>query len=170
MTELIKCEKATKIIEYVDYIESHRTNVAKAWEVLKKACANMDFIYDDTIRIPIAENIAIHDLSKYSQFEFIQYQEKFFPSSSDSGNSFQDAWESHKKHNKHHWQRIYIDGHIEDVVEMICDWMAMSMQFGGTAEEYYLKNRTEILLQDWQTKVVLEIFEAIEAWNRRGEK
>lgn len=154
-------EKSTKIVEYAKYIESHRTNVAKAWEILKKACVNMDFIYDDTIRIPISENIAIHDLSKYSQFEFIQYQEKFFPSDTDDGVGFEEAWEHHKKHNKHHWQRIYIDGNIEDVVEMVCDWMAMSMQFGGTAEEYYLENKNNILLQDWQLKVVTDVFNAI---------
>ena len=154
-----------KIIEYVNYIENHRDNVFTSWRLLQEPCKNMNFIYDDYLYERITENINNHDMSKYSEDEFIQYRKRFFPLTDaikvQKDEVFEKAWEHHKEYNSHHWQRVGIDGQIEDVVEMVCDWMAMGMKFGDTAESYYLKNSDEIKLQDWQVSTIKEIFEAI---------
>ena len=42
-------------------------------------------------------------------------------SNCDEGTGFDEAWEHHKKCNKHHWQRVGVDGTVEDVVEMAND-------------------------------------------------
>jgi len=155
-------KQASQIIEYAKYIEDHRANVMKAWKILQKPCKDMNFVYDDFLYETITGNIKNHDLSKYSQFEFIQYQERFFPTRhSIDGEELANAWEHHKQNNRHHWENVVVNGQIEDVVEMVCDWMAMSFHFGDTAEDYYLKNESKIKLQDWQIKTIKEIFEAI---------
>ena len=39
---------------------------------------------------------------------------------------------------------------------MICDWEAMSLKFGGFAQEYYLKNYNSIKLE-YNTRILLEM-------------
>jgi len=159
-------KQAEKIIEYANYIRDHRENVMKAWKSLQEPCKSMNFIYDDCLYEAINWNIQLHDKSKYSQEEFIPYQLHFFPVDVQPIKEtldidFANAWEHHKKHNRHHWQYIGIYGGIEDVVEMVCDWMAMGMQFGDTAENYYLKNQSSIILKEWQVEIIKEIFKLI---------
>ena len=76
--------------------------------------------------------------------------------------NFDKAWEHHYKNNPHHWnywldkkgvpQRI--DGKY--LSQMICDWEAMGLKFGDTAQNYYLKNYCKIKL-DRDTRVELEM-------------
>ena len=39
---------------------------------------------------------------------------------------------------------------------MICDWEAMSLKFGGFAQEYYLNNYNNVKL-DYDTRLLLEM-------------
>lgn len=54
---------------------------------------------------------------------------------------FEKGWKHHYKNNKHHWNYwIGKDMKHKYIVQMICDWKAMSKKFGGTAQEFYLNN------------------------------
>lgn len=81
-----------------------------------------------------------HDLSKFRSSEFIPYS-RYFHGDGDNKEEFQRAWEIHYKRNKHHPEHwIGQDMPIKHIKEMICDLKGMSRKFGGTAQEYYLKN------------------------------
>ena len=139
----------------------------------------MRFVYDDFFYGTINEMIKDHDLSKLSEHEFVQYRRKFYPTAAERdlaedseekeliSAQFGEAWKHHKKHNLHHWEsagggeNTYY-GEI-DYVCMVCDWMAMSDKFGGTAQQYYEDNKEErgIKLDDWVVKFIYEIFERV---------
>lgn len=80
---------------------------------------------------------------------------------------FEIAWQHHYEHNRHHWKHwcydwlLYYnsDKKLEDcklnepeympekyLIQMICDWEAMSIKFGGSAQSYYLNNYYQIEL------------------------
>lgn len=80
---------------------------------------------------------------------------------------FEIAWQHHYEYNKHHWNHwcydwlLYYntDIKLEDcklsepeympgkyLIQMICDWEAMSIKFGGSAQSYYLNNYYQIEL------------------------
>lgn len=90
---------------------------------------------------------------------------------------FKDAWEHHQVRNKHHWnywtydlEKFYsLPGvELQDcklatprpmplkyIKQMLCDWEAMNIKFGGTSQKYYLEHYNEIEL-DRGTRVCLE--------------
>lgn len=54
------------------------------------------------------------------------------------------AWEHHHKHHPHHpqhWKNR--DMPYEYIVEMLCDWLAMSMKFGQSTLDWYEKEADE---------------------------
>lgn len=154
---------------YFKYILEHKKNVFKACWKRK--------LYLHAIT---------HDLSKFSSKEFIPYAEWFYGYNGvklekeynheqlnnclscisrnylECKKNFNKAWEHHYKNNHHHWdhwldekgvpQRI----HGKYLEQMIADWEGMSLKFGGTAQEYYLKNYCKIKL-DRDTRMELEM-------------
>lgn len=92
--------------------------------------------------------------------------------------AFDIAWEHHQLKNKHHWNywTYDIDAYYTQmcdlysckldvpnimpkryIIEMICDWTAMSMKFGDTPQEYYLRNYTSIELNR-VSRYMLEVY------------
>jgi len=165
MDEFIRKIKKTR--EYLDYIEEHFFNVQKAWDILKNNCYDMKFIYDDFYYFTIDEEIKNHDLSKLSEHEFIQYRKAFYPTETEDKYDMSEAWEYHKKENKHHWQtwtNIKFNNPFEweiHCVHMICDWMAMGFKFNDTAKEYYENNKDKIKLPDYAINYIYKIFNRI---------
>lgn len=112
-----------------------------------------------------------HDMSKLLPSEFIGYSENFFsdkfelthiaiakfkvmcaeelPIGALPEDKFKKAWLLHQHRNKHHWDYwVNSDGKtipmpLKNVRQMVCDWKAMSRQFGGTAFEFYHKKKME---------------------------
>jgi hypothetical protein len=110
----------------------------------------------------------IHDLSKFSSKEFTAYAKFFHGEFGNSfqkeyskemitkmketnswiyfqyktcSDNFNKAWEHHYKVNKHHPEHwVGKDMPMKHIRFMVCDLKAMSRKFGGTAQEYYLKN------------------------------
>lgn len=106
---------------------------------------------------------------------------------------FDKAWIKHYKRSKHHWERYvmsfhdYIDNRGSSVntpmeiagtdvlvqmpddaiEEMVYDWMAMSVKFGGTAQEYYLKHYHEIKMHSESRLSLEEKFNFIELYDAR---
>ena len=98
-----------------------------------------------------------------------------------SKQKFEEAWKKHYSRNKHHWNywlESNSNNHIFSVIslfnvieqggkkeaknmphkyimQMICDWEAMSLKFGDSAQEYYLKNYDKIKLHR-KTRALLE--------------
>lgn len=70
-------------------------------------------------------------------------------------NRFKWAWAKHYTRNKHHWNHWFnpLTNECEEmphkyIMQMICDWEAMALKFGDTAQVYYLKNYNNIELAD----------------------
>ena len=91
--------------KYLDYIEEHLTNVAKAFSELSDACDGKEpWVGDDCTWYGLRSEIELHDLSKFSKEEFVQYRNEFYPvaNSDKEDGSFSAAWENHKAKNRHH--------------------------------------------------------------------
>ena len=152
---------------YCDYIEAHLLNVQKAWEIVQEKCKDMNIIYDDFLWANIDTMIKSHDVSKCSPEEFIQYQRYFYPVDKKDGELFGKAWDHHVASNPHHWENwtrtpdTFPNEWCCHCVCMVCDWMAMGMHFGDTAQEYYESNKDKINIPDSAIKFIYEIFNNI---------
>lgn len=133
-------------IKYLKYLLRHKRNVFKI-----------------CVKRGMYLHAITHDLSKFRPKEFIPYARKFYgayPTRCIQANliwskykgyykeeveaDFLLAWEEHFLKNKHHEEHWIVGGiprqipekHID---EMIVDWMAMGIEFGDTAQEYYIR-------------------------------
>ena len=129
--------------DYVEYVGKHIANVRKAYD-------NREFQLSTALnltekeRLELKDRILIHDKSKYSEEEFEGYRQWFFPSIGQVKNKeeFDKAWVHHYTVNDHHpeyWNKK--DMSNVSIAEMILDWEAMSINFGGNPLEYFEKNK-----------------------------
>lgn len=137
--------KLKAYIKYLFYILEHK------WYVIIAS-----FKYRCTLRA------IIHDMSKFSKHEFFAYAHYFYIDKEKYKEEFEKAWNHHYRHNKHHWN--YFESPIKknvrpmeemDIREMLADWYAMSMKFGGTEQEFYLSKYDKLNL-DRSTRIRLE--------------
>ena len=132
------------ILKYLLYVLEHK------WNVFKVAMSKGMFFHAFT-----------HDLSKFTKEEFIPYAKYFYKDKEKYENEFQIAWMHHYRNNFHHWQFwLNRDGEptempLKYINQMIVDWEAMSLKFGDSAREYYIKNKEDIKLAK-NTRAVLE--------------
>ena len=134
--------------EYFKYVLKHKKNFIKAVNQRTRGQKG---------RCIKLFKALFHDLSKFSSDEFKAYADWFYGKygkectefEGDFAKSvheyllqeFKEAVEHHYSHNKHHWNYwVGKDMPYEYIEEMVDDWSAMGMQFGNTAQEYYLKN------------------------------
>ena len=167
--------KTIEVIEatqrYLDYLKRHLENVNKAWKVIQDKCSDMPFIYDDYVWSIIDGMVQIHDLSKLSEEEFVQYRRRFYPC--DDGLTDEEIKQSvshHHDHNTHHWENlarreydqtgINYSG-VPNCVCMVIDWMAMGYEFGDSAQQYYESHKEVIKLPEWAVTFIYEIFERV---------
>ena len=155
MNILKMIKKIKKEKEYIHYIDEHKENVIKAAKELYNCPKLIDLFMDDELSFLFWERIHNHDNSKYSKEEFDAYRKYYYPIDEEEKNSSKDeyekAWIHHYLVNPHHWNFWEgIDGEEANqipnnyLVELICDWHAMSMKFGGTPLQYYEDNYTKI--------------------------
>lgn len=175
-------EKNKKQQEYVEYIIEHVNNVKTAYQIhfvpLLDKVGISDKFSDEEFKEAIRRaeaNIEIHDASKYDDEEFDGYREKYYPTSKEKADpEFQtkvkerseQAWISHYKHNWHH-PMYWVDentGDISDmnmeaIIEMICDWIAMSMKYGTDTIEWFETKATKerLAMSSWTIFYVKEI-------------
>ena len=154
-----------KTREYLDYLEEHINNVEKAWNVFKEKCGDIELIFKGVDETFLYLQVKNHDVSKFSENEFVQYRRSFYPIIEDEYNhDFSKAWDHHKKENSHHWEnwtKRKQSGWRIHCAHMIIDWMAMGYKFGDTAQSYYEKNKDEIKIPDYAMDFVYDIFERI---------
>ena len=101
-----------------------------------------------------------HDETKYWESEFEPYRKYFYPANTSEGKEnkavvdmFNEAWKHHYEHNDHHpeyWVENDIPSKMstEAALEMICDWIAMSIKFNNRAIDWYTDNKDNIKLHD----------------------
>ena len=129
--------------DYVEYIGKHIANVRKSYEAREKFIAlALDLSMEE--REELKNRILIHDKSKYSKEEFEGYRQWFYPAPGETKDKskFDIAWKHHYEHNDHHpeyWKGK--DMPKVAIAEMICDWEAMSRNFGGNPLEYFNRDK-----------------------------
>ena len=166
-----------KINEYLDYIDTHKKNVEKAWKYVKK----IDNPYiKDNLDI-IEENIKNHDQSKYQDDEFEWYRKKYFPVDDEEAeevmDKINDIFKLHYSRNPHHWEYwLNEDGeldyskHSEDEVdnnvmiayiEMLCDWASFGLKQDKPRElrSWYISNKPKITLFPAEQEQLEDILE-----------
>lgn len=127
-----------KYFNYLKYVFEHKKNVFKVcW------------------RAGAYWHAFTHDLSKFLPSELIPYANHDF-SSKEHDPKFEEAFEKHYRRNKHHWQH-WIDKDMPEkyINQMIWDWEAMSLKFGGSAKQYYEANRHKIHMSN-KSRFILE--------------
>lgn len=160
--------KEESIAAYTDYINTHIRYVALAFNTIGKDIAryvyklmklgNQEGDTDISEYIDFIENELIpkHDQSKFSDEEFNAYRMKFYPckedleiSEADRDKAFDAAWEHHKTVNYHHPDKWLIKTKEKDMIlpmpfyyliEMIMDWIAMSMNFKQSTYDWWINS------------------------------
>lgn len=148
------CSNTQESIDrYKDYVNTHIRNVKVAYN--KYADTLKDVL--DIDKKELLERVLNHDKSKWSKEEFDGYRKKFYPTTEESTENqdpaFEDAWFHHLKNNDHHpeyW--TYVDNKeatkIKDmpnicIAEMILDWATFSILKEDDREfiEYWENNK-----------------------------
>lgn len=148
----ISKEQRAKELEQKQYTDTHISNVKKVWSIMSTKNSIIEFICNEgqmmkSIVIPTIEAMVLsHDSSKYGIEEWEPYRKYYFPVDDMEKQSAQAEYEAalqhHYMHNMHHpefWVNNKNDMPMTSVVEMCCDWIAVSMIKGGTALEFYNK-------------------------------
>ena len=146
-------------IDYTLYVCEHVENVKAVWRELSNNLCKGEFWIEDYSYFGIDALIKQHDRSKLDNDEFNGYRQWFFPEVEGQKfkPAFDAAWNHHQKHNQHHWQYWLMwkpEGTealpmpFEYVVEMLCDWSAMSLKFGDTPSGFYAGQKDKILLHE----------------------
>lgn len=154
-----------KYREYLDYLEDHLHNIYKSFYEIKHKCKDLDIIKNKKYLKLLEEKIYNHDLSKFSQDEFVLYI-KFFTLKEISAKELEPAWKNHLKNNDHHWENIVnynvnsLDWKIA-IIHMIIDWNAMGYLYGDNAKIYYENNKDKIHLTKDAVSYMYFIFELL---------
>lgn len=153
--------------KYLDYIEDHLVNVAKAFSELSDACNGKEhWVGDDCSWYTLHHEVMNHDLSKFSKEEFVQYRDNFFPiNDSDKENScFDAAWENHKTQNRHHHETA---DNYHDLVHMVVDWVAMSYKFNDNPRDFYEKTKPKMNLKPEFHDFISKQFDHLEEYRSK---
>ena len=151
--------KIKKQEEYMAYIKEHRENVKKAFKFFIENNKIMQStnreIQEAVLYLKNNNIIENHDNSKFSDEEFEPYRRYFYSineiEKKSAEEDFNNAWKHHYEVNDHHPEHWIKDNVVTEmtmsaIIEMICDWEAMAYKFGGSAKEWYEKNKNNIPL------------------------
>ena len=140
--------------EYLAYISEHCANVVRSYSTLKERLKVFLGLSNQDMRM-LYSNIITHDLSKYTDEEFEAYRNNFYPEEGEKVDKekFELAWQHHYKMNPHHWEH-WVNFETKEtqpipplyIAELICDWNAMSIKFGGNPLKYYESKKNDIIL------------------------
>ena len=106
----------------------------------------------------------------YEIEEFDAYRKNYYPVNEEekelNKEDFEKAWKHHYENNPHHPEYWIKDGvptdmEIEYIVEMACDWIAMSIKLNNRAIDWYTDNKDNIKLHDETRKFVEKALDII---------
>ena len=163
--------------EYLDYINTHKANVEKAWNIIKE----FDNPYIQNNLYDLNRNIKDHDNSKYDDEEFEYYRKKYFPINDDEANEvmdkIQDIFWLHYSKNPHHWEywldenkELDYTKHNEEnidntimmaYIEMFCDWASFGLKQDNPREvrSWYINEKPKMTLFPAEQEVLEDILE-----------
>ena len=163
--------------EYLDYINTHKANVEKAWDIIKE----FDNPYIQNNLYDLDRNIKDHDNSKYDDEEFEYYRKKYFPINDDEANEvmdkIQDIFWLHYSKNPHHWEywldenkELDYTKHNEEnidnaimtaYIEMFCDWASFGLKQDNPREvrSWYINEKPKMTLFPAEQEVLEDILE-----------
>lgn len=132
---------------YKERTEAHIKNVGVVFDFLYDNENTKNYLEDMFIyKNELVKRIEDHDQSKFSIEEMMGYilmTEKYgrkvgYKFSSEDQDIMDKAWSHHKEVNKHHPEHFdSIDKMMfADIIEMVCDWGAMSLEFGDSLVKY----------------------------------
>lgn len=154
-------ERNNKEKEYLDYINEHISNVVKCYNSFFVPLLSINTIStkisDTDLKNAITNlgtYINTHDASKFSDSEFDPYRQRYYPTTKEINaddttkeliiENYERAWKHHYETNAHHpehWfnhdTNVPVDMTLEAILEMICDWEAMSLKFGTNTLNWY---------------------------------
>lgn len=138
---------------YLDYINEHINNVQIAWGTMK---IQLDDFIPTNVKMDVDKLVNEHDRSKFSKEEFDGYRQWYYPEKNEEKDAemYNQAWIHHYTNNPHHWQYwkdkegIDLEQKIPYILEMIADWTAMGYKYNDTPQEYYNKEKDNIVLTD----------------------
>jgi len=140
--------------KYKAYVDEHIENVKKVWTNLQPFMK-----IDESTFYSINSIIQEHDKSKYLPEEFQPYRNNFFTADDERKipEEFDYAWVHHIANNPHHWEHwvTFTKGNPDPcgmpfnyVVEMLCDWTAMSYKFNNVPSEWFEQNKQNIIIHE----------------------
>lgn len=165
--------RIAKSEEYKKYIDTHIKNVAKSYN---------NFIQNDWLNNPhnrdikellpaLRERIINHDASKYSDAEFEAFRAYLYPindeEKEEAREEFEIATTHHYKVNEHHpehWKNEEgkpVDMPLLAILELICDWDAMSYNTGGSSSLDFWKNTKESRWSKVMTQNTIDTIERL---------
>lgn len=154
-------ERIRKEKEYLEYIIEHINFVKKAYTLYMVPLLEQNnistLVSDEELKDAIEElalTIETHDASKFSDSEFDGYRLKYYPTKRENQESeefklaaeqrYEECWKHHYTVNWHHpehWLNhdtgVCTDMTLGAIVEMLCDWEAMSLKFNTDTAEWY---------------------------------
>lgn len=146
--------------EYKAYIKEHVSNVHTAFLKYGVTMCKALHITPGALYVRVIK----HDDSKYSEIEFDAYRQYYYACSGEEPNEeiLNNGWKHHYLNNDHH-PEYWVDeltGNIKDmpvecIAEMLLDWEAMSMKFGGNTYDFYMKEKDIKPLSE-NTKQIIE--------------
>lgn len=150
--------KDHSFLKYYKYVNNHIRNIRTACnEFGLKICNDIyrdkDEKYRERLFNEVKERVQRHDASKFNEEEFVPYVQKFYPWKSMNKSSetidleFSDAWTHHillNDHHPEHWlittAEEKIKMHDAALVEMLLDWIAMSIGLNQNMYEWWNNN------------------------------
>ena len=161
--------KEAKEQEYRNYINEHIKNVQTTFKNLVSCKDIIEYLQSETwdpLYLPgLSNSIKEHDISKFGPYEFDQYRKEYYPVNDEEKQAnkkdYDEAWIHHYTINKHHWDSWKTCPDLMPmncVIEMLCDWFAMSIKFGGKTTDWYNKQK-DIVLGVNQQRVVEKVMQ-----------
>lgn len=150
-------DKGAAIVAYSKYVNEHIANVHLAFANFgAKICHDLEEKYKGIhgLHAQVRTRVMKHDDSKFCEEEFIPYVQKFYAwegmnkTPEQVAEEFDKAWMHHAKYNDHHpehwiqWselqkRNIFMAMDDAALVEMLLDWIAMSMARNQSVYEWW---------------------------------
>ena len=134
----------------------HRRNMADAYKEMTSFPEILEL--GNEVLIMLKQRVVLHDITKLMNDEFDAYRKHFFPinkkEKENNLENFNRAWQHHYDVNAHHWQhrrhKTDFDKkdpvQVVDVLENVCDWLAVGYTYKNRPFQYYEKHKNVIKL------------------------
>lgn len=156
-------ELDAKETEYTEYVNKHIKTVQAIWQYIQPFLTGKYWL-EETFLGAVDLAIKEHDKSKFSNDEFHAYRQWFYPTELElvdqyfRHSEFMKAWNHHQNLNRHHWEywvficdcdkTTALEMPLGYILEMLCDWTAMSLKNGNKPSDWFFSNRFKMKLHE----------------------